>query len=106
VLPNFRRFGGLGLEVQVTEMDAAYESDLPDAAEPRALQAETFRAIASACRQEPACQRFTMWGLTDRYSWLGTEHRPLPFDQYLQPKPAWPALTAELRPPGRSSHSK
>jgi endo-1,4-beta-xylanase len=97
---NFGRFADLGVEVQVTEADVPDYSNDPDSPERRRLQSEAFRAGAQACKREPACTRFTMWGLTDRYSWLGTEHRPLPFDRFLDPKPAWDALTDVLRPRG------
>jgi GH35 family endo-1,4-beta-xylanase len=41
-----------------------------------------------------------MWALSDRYSWLGADKEPLPFDRFLEPKPAWRALTDTLGPRG------
>jgi endo-1,4-beta-xylanase len=93
---NFERFADLGVELQISEMDVA--DDEPDSLERRELQAAAFRDAAVACRAEPACARLTTWQLSDRYSWLGAERRPLPFDAALQPKPAWQALEQVMRP--------
>jgi GH35 family endo-1,4-beta-xylanase len=41
--------------------------------------------------------RFTTWGFTDATSWLGPAEHALPFYDDLQPKPAWRAITDELR---------
>jgi endo-1,4-beta-xylanase len=100
IAANFHRFAELGLDVQVTEADVVDDTiAASNQTERRAIQAEAFRTLADACYREPACVRFTMWGLSDRYSWLGSNRHPLPFDSAMQPKPAWPALEQELRPP-------
>ena len=93
---NLDRFATLGVDLQISEMDVA--DDEPDSPERRELQAAAFRDAASACRAEPACVRLTTWQLSDRFSWLGAERRPLPFDSALQPKPAWHALEQVMRP--------
>jgi endo-1,4-beta-xylanase len=93
---NFDRFAALGVELQISEMDVA--DDESDSPERRELQAAAFRDAASACRAEPACARLITWQLSDRYSWLGSERRPLPFDAGLAPKPAWQALEQVMRP--------
>jgi len=98
IYANLHRFADLGLDVQFTEADVPVSSGSADAPEQRARQAGVYRAMSNACRREPACTRFTLWGLTDRWSWWGAGRVPLPFDDELQPKPAWTALTDELRP--------
>jgi endo-1,4-beta-xylanase len=95
---NLRRFEDLGLAVQITEADVANYTADPDSAKRRQLQADGFEAGARACKRVLACDRFTMWGLSDTYSWLGERHEPLPFDSQLESKPSWAALTDQLRP--------
>lgn len=96
---NFQRFAALGLALEVTEMDVPDDTIVAaDAAARLAAQASEYRSFAAACRREPACARFTMWGLSDRYSWLGSERHPLPFDPAYAPKPAWGAIEQQLRP--------
>ncbi len=95
---NFERFSELGLEIQISEMDVPDRTANPGTDDRRERQANAFKAAARACRGEPACTRFTTWGLTDRYSWLGENKQPLPFDRKLRPKPSWDAITDALRP--------
>jgi endo-1,4-beta-xylanase len=95
---NFRRFEDLGLAVQITEADVANYTADPDTAKRRQMQADGFEAGAKACKRVVACDRFTMWGLSDTYSWLGERHEPLPFDSKLGSKPSWAAITDQLRP--------
>jgi endo-1,4-beta-xylanase len=98
--PNLSRFAELGLEIQISEMDVPDRTANPGTDDRRARQAEAFREAARACRSQSACTRFTTWGLTDRYSWLGQNKQPLPFDRKLRPKPAWGEIEAVLRPAG------
>jgi endo-1,4-beta-xylanase len=74
----------LGLKVEITELDV-------EGAEPKA-----FAAAAGACAAAPNCTGVTVWGVTDRWSWLGAETEPLPFDAEGRPKPALAALTRPL----------
>jgi GH35 family endo-1,4-beta-xylanase len=56
-----------------------------------------YRTVAAACAEQPACVRFTTWGFSDSTSWLGIGEHALPFYDTFQPKPAWRAITDELR---------
>ncbi|MCA9772029.1 MAG: endo-1,4-beta-xylanase [Myxococcales bacterium] len=88
----------LGLKVAITEMDAPvlplYPINLFD-------QAKRMKRNVELCLAHPACDAVTVWGVTDRHSWLdwflfpGTT--PLLFDAELQPKPAYWAVLEELR---------
>ena len=100
MVENFRRFADLGLAIQITEADVVDESNNPNSAHRRALQADAFAAAAKACKQVVACNRFTMWGLSDKYSWLGEKKAPLPFDAKLKSKPSWGQIKDVLRPKG------
>ena len=75
----------LGLKAEITELDV-------EGAEPKA-----FAAAASACAAAPNCTGVTVWGVTDRWSWIGADKQPLPFDSDGKPKPALEALTRALR---------
>jgi endo-1,4-beta-xylanase len=103
---NFRRFAELGLGLQITEMDVAIPGSMPKTPAAYEFQARIYRDVARACQRQPACQRFTTWGATDRYSWLNKSAAGLPFDTQLQPKPAWRAMVDVLRPQQRGSHSR
>jgi endo-1,4-beta-xylanase len=87
-----RRYAGLGLRVDISEMDVAIGAG--DAA--LAQQARIYRMVASACRRLPECGRFATWGFTDASTWLGSEQRPLPFSSMGAEKPAWAAIVAQL----------
>ena len=61
------------------------------------LKAAVYRGLLAVCLAQPACKNFETWGFTDQYTWLGSDQRPLPFDQQMKPKPAFDAMLAELR---------
>ena len=88
----FARFAELGLEVEITEMDVT----LPPGGDVQA-QAAAYAAAAQACAAADNCAGLTVWGVTDRWSWLGAAKRPLPFDGEARPKPALAALRDALR---------
>jgi endo-1,4-beta-xylanase len=92
-------FQALGLEVEVTEMDVgtADFSATPEARE--AAQAAVFGEVAHACREVPACIRFSVWGVSDAVSWLGVEEAGLPFNANYEPKAAWDAIQSNLKNP-------
>jgi endo-1,4-beta-xylanase len=97
IAANFKRFADLGLEIAVSEMDVRTSPGSGSLAERLAAQGEVYRTVASVCAQQPACVRFTTWGFSDASSWLGVGERALPFYDSFQPKPAWRAITDELR---------
>ena len=93
--PVMAAFAGLGLSEEITELDVDTSFS---SADKLAAEAEVYRQVAHACVEQIACQRVVVWGYTDRYSWIGSDRLPLPFDANYQPKPAWAALQSELRP--------
>ncbi len=90
-----RRVADLGLEVQITEMDVATASSLAEA-QRNALHVAAYREAAEACAEIAACTRLTVWGVSDRYSWIGAHERPTLFDDAFRPKPAYDAIRATL----------
>ncbi|WP_188189145.1 endo-1,4-beta-xylanase [Nonomuraea sp. SYSU D8015] len=89
-----RRFADLGLEVAVTELDVRME--LPVTPEKLATQAEYYRRALTDCLSVKACREFTVWGFTDRHSWVPGwfpgQGAACLFDENLAPKPAYHAL--------------
>ena len=98
LLETMRLYESMGLEVQITEMDVDVVADqesrpLEDRA---AEQTAIFATAAAACAEVAACTRVTVWGVTDRYSWLGSDRAPLLLDGMYQPKPALGAVRGAL----------
>jgi endo-1,4-beta-xylanase len=92
---TLRLYESLGLEVQITEMDvlAGGDTSLVDRL---TIQAGAFRRAAEACAAVLACKRFTVWGVADKYSWMGADQLPLLFDSNFAAKPALGAVREVL----------
>jgi endo-1,4-beta-xylanase len=93
---NLQRFTALGLDVAVTEADVRIP--LPVTEEKLATQAALYSEAVRACMTVQRCVSFTVWGFSDRYSWVPSVHTEMGaacvLDTDLQPKPAYAALTA------------
>jgi GH35 family endo-1,4-beta-xylanase len=89
---NLARFAEAGIEVGITELDVSMASAPGTLDDKLRAQAGIYADVAAACRAQPACRRVTVWGVTDKYGWLGPGALPLPFDSSYAPKPAWAAL--------------
>ncbi|SEM45526.1 endo-1,4-beta-xylanase [Stigmatella aurantiaca] len=78
-----------GLEGQLTELDVSLAklTDTPDA-EKFELQAQIYQGLVAACQARPGCTRITTWGITDKYTYLGSTGVPLLFDTQYAPKRA------------------
>jgi endo-1,4-beta-xylanase len=111
--PLLRRFlaeiAGLGLTIQITELDVTDKGAPADPAVRDRLVADTYSRFLDAVLDEPAVKMVVTWGLSDRYSWIvrqetheskwrydGAPSRPLPFDAELKPKPAYEAIANAL----------
>jgi endo-1,4-beta-xylanase len=96
---NLRRLAGLGLRVRVSEMDVRIR-DLPGTLPERLeVQAQVYRRVLTACLRESRFEGVTFWGFTDKHSWIHKqfgEDNPLLFDDKLQPKPAYQAVSRSL----------
>lgn len=106
---RLRRFfadvAGLGLTIQITELDVTDEKAPADEAVRDRLVADTYSRFLDTALDEPAVKVVVTWGLSDRHSWIvrkethqskwradGLPSRPLPFDADLKPKPAFEAI--------------
>jgi endo-1,4-beta-xylanase len=69
---NFKRFAALGLETAISELDV--RMDLPANGVPTdaqlVKQAEYYTRALHACLNVDGCNWFTIWGFTDKYSWV------------------------------------
>ncbi|MDF3015592.1 MAG: hypothetical protein K0R44_817, partial [Thermomicrobiales bacterium] len=88
---------GRGLQILITELDVLDDGLPADNAERDAAIAEAYRLYLDTALAEPAVAALITFGLSDRYTWLQEDYprvdeeprRPLPFDDELQPKPAY-----------------
>lgn len=107
--PDYRALtswvGGLGLDWAITEFDVPVPRGSGGTSGASAdHQVRAYRAAASACLDDPACDTFVTWGLSDRHSWWnglngGVLSEPLHFDATLAPKPSAHALADVLAGP-------
>lgn len=89
-----------GLPIFITEMDVQDDGLKADIASRDAGVADVYSRYLSVALQEPAVKVVLNFGLSDRYTWIqedfprrdGAPRRPLPFDENLQPKPAYNAI--------------
>jgi GH35 family endo-1,4-beta-xylanase/pectate lyase len=91
---NIQRFADLGVDVRITELDVRMQ--LPADATKLATQATYYRGVADACLAVSRCVALTVWGFTDKHSWVpGTfpgEGAALPYNENYAPKPAYQSL--------------
>ena len=69
---NLQRFDDLGLATAVTEIDVRMElgaDGVPTQAQLQ-QQADYYRRALQACLNVDDCRSFTIWGFTDKYSWV------------------------------------
>ncbi|MFJ6387755.1 endo-1,4-beta-xylanase [Streptomyces sp. NPDC091972] len=96
---NLRRFARLGLDTALTEVDI--RMILPATEEKLAQQADWYAYLTDACLAVRRCVGITVWDYTDKYSWIPAffegEGAALPWDEQLQPKPAYFAIRGALR---------
>ena len=101
----FAELAGLGLTIQITELDVTDENAPADEAVRDRLVADAYSRFLDTALDEPAVKVVVAWGLSDRHSWIvrketheskwrsdGMPSRPLPFDADLKPEPAFEAI--------------
>jgi endo-1,4-beta-xylanase len=89
-----------GLPVHVTEIDIDLSRVAGTKEERYNEQARIYGDMLSACIESGVCESFSLWGIGDKYSWLrraSSTADPTPFDDNLNPKPAYFALLDALR---------
>lgn len=81
--------------VHITELDIDITNLKGPTEERYEIQASMYRTIMDACLESGVCESFSVWGIGDTYSWLSHNSSyadPSPFDDDLNPKPAYFAL--------------
>lgn len=100
---NIARLTELGVQVHITELDVSIPATANGGFRPEDLQrqASVYRRVVHACLQNAGCTAIQTWGLTDKYSWIGshshgTRGGALLFDHLFKPKPAYHAVLEEI----------
>jgi endo-1,4-beta-xylanase len=97
---------GYGVPVYITELDVNLRNVSGSPEQRYATQAKIFREAVEACLESGVCRSITFWDIGDKYSWIETDKGyskyspvgdPTPFDDDLQPKPAYFAVKAVLQ---------
>ncbi len=93
-----------GLPIHITELDVLDKEAPANIAERDKAVANAYQQFLEVTLDEPSVKSVVTWGLSDQYSWLnreaqgefvredGLSERPLPFDNNLNPKPAYYAM--------------
>jgi endo-1,4-beta-xylanase len=106
LLADFRRYAGLGMGIEITEMDVNVYPVPGTLADKYAAQARIYGDALSALVESGVGRSFTTWGFVDSQSWLfmpsveamyGRAQAPLLFDDNYQPKPAYFAVLDALK---------
>ncbi|TMR98662.1 beta-1 4-xylanase [Nonomuraea basaltis] len=91
---NLQRFADLGVQVRITELDVRMQ--MPRDASKDATQATYYRNVVNACLNVTACAGVTIWGFTDKYSWVPDTFQgqgaALIYDENYQPKSSYNAV--------------
>jgi len=90
-----KRITDLGMEVEITELDARLRS-FKKAEDPYEAQGEFYGRLLKACLNNPMCKGLTFWGFSDSHSWqdqlplfFPKPNEPYLFDEEMHPKPAY-----------------
>lgn len=93
LVSSLQAFAALGVEVAYTELDVSTPSSSPNYAQ----QAKDYANVVSACKQVPQCVGITVWGFTDKYSWIPGSYPDL-WNTTLGKKQAYYSTLAQLGP--------
>ncbi len=97
---NMQRVTDMGFQYHITEMDIALQ-DTPTQAM-LVQQADVYGRVMDICLKHPNCNSFTMWGFTDKISWIPYAMpgwgSALIFDRQYAKKPAYFSLLNSLKP--------
>jgi endo-1,4-beta-xylanase len=98
VAANLKRFENLGLETSLTEVDV--RMIMPPDPVKLAAQAQGYSVLLQGCLLTRRCTSFTVWGFTDKYSWVpgffDGQGAACLLDENLAAKPAYHELQADL----------
>jgi len=96
---NLQRFTALGLEVAITELDI--RTTTPASADKLTQQAKDYGTTFKACMNIPKCVGVTIWGITDKFSWVPNtfsgQGSALVWDDNYKEKAAHAAIESALK---------
>ncbi len=96
LVESFDRYGALGLDVYVTELDIKIQKPITE--EKLQAQADLYAMVMEAVLASQYARSISVWGHTDRYSWIddpgrNPEHSSAGlFDEAIEPKPSYFAV--------------
>jgi GH35 family endo-1,4-beta-xylanase len=99
---NLQRLADLGLLVNVSEMDVRVRNVTGTTAARLEHQRAVYREVVGACMAVARCHAVTLWGFTDKYSWIDSffgPDDPLIFDELYRKKPAYYGMREALLAP-------
>jgi endo-1,4-beta-xylanase len=104
LIQAMQKLAGLGVKVDITELDVNLAGVPGSEAEQLAWQAKIYRAATEAAVESGVCSSLTFWGFTDAATWIGTPgypygegKAPLLLDANYQPKPALKTVADALK---------
>ena len=99
IVNNFIRYQKLGLGVYITELDIKIME--PVTQEKLMEQARLYSVIMKAVLESDACNDITVWGYTDRYTWIHNWapgfNAPCMYDESINPKPAFNSVVETMK---------
>lgn len=98
---NLNRFSQSGFKIHISEMDVQIQGGKGTVQQNLEEQAKIYADLMEVCLSNKSCKGFTVWGLTDKFSWIPgwtkKDDAPLLFDVNYRPKPAYYALIKVLQ---------
>jgi endo-1,4-beta-xylanase len=92
------------LPIYITELDVDLRNIKGSDSERFALQASLYGNLMDAILKSEVCKHISFWGIGDKYSWLeqasfngSSLANPTLFDDELKPKPAYFAVSDEMK---------
>jgi len=91
----------LGVQVHITELDV-YQGPREGSSDPYAKQKQVYYDVVRTCVRDSNCTSITIFGVTDKYSWLRerddlADPNPLLFDDDYNKKPAYYGVLQALK---------
>ena len=89
----------LNVKLKITELDIGFKSGINVSKSDLERQGQTFRQYLDIVLEEPNVDTYLIWGVSDRWSWLGGLNRQqgLIYDESLNPKPAFDSIMVRLQ---------
>ncbi len=89
----------LNVKLKITELDIGFKSGVNVSKKDLERQGQTFRQYLDIILEEPNADTYLIWGVSDKWSWLGGLNRQkgLIYDDNLKPKPAFDSILVRLQ---------